>query len=340
MFSLDSPPGRDNPIGSMTGPMWMPKSPPTLASLLAIHPQPIPVIPLVAVGLLLIYGLGVWRLRRRGDRWPVVRTVSWVSGIFSVLSVTATGVDGYGMELFSVHMVQHMVLSMGSPILLVLGGPITLLLRALPASGRPGGFARHIVLAVLHSRIARIVTNPVVTVGLFLFSLYGLYFTPLFDQLMATWWGHNLMLLHFLAIGSLYFWNVIGIDPHPSNRRKSSLPAPVTRLFEIAATIPFHAFFGVIVMMSVSLIVKFYSTPVSGWNVSPLADQALGGGIAWGFTEVPTLLVLGVLLARWQTSESRATRKSDRRQQKSESELMSYNAYLATLAAHDERGTR
>ena len=112
---------------------------------------------------------------------------------------------------------------------------------------------------------------------------------------MGTWWGHNLMLVHFLLIGFIYFWGIIGVDPSPRSPTRGfrRLAGPVLPVLELAATAPFHAFFGVVVMMSTALMVKFYSRPMPGWHVSPLADQAAGGGIAWGFTELPTLLVLG-----------------------------------------------
>src|SRR5665811_1608381 len=102
-----------------TGPMWMPILPPTLGRVLAWHPQPIPLLPLIFLVLLLLYGSGVIALHRRGIRWPIQRSIFWLAGVASVLMVTATAVDGYGMELFSIHMIQHMVLNMLSPIFLV-----------------------------------------------------------------------------------------------------------------------------------------------------------------------------------------------------------------------------
>lgn len=327
-------------MDNMTGPMWMPQLPPTLARLLAWHPQPVPVIPLLMVAILALYLLGVWRLHRRGVAWPIQRTIWWVAGVASVLLVTATGVDGYGMELFSVHMVQHMTLSMLSPVFLVLGAPVTLLLRALPA--RPGGRInlRKLVLRVLHSRLAGFFTHPVVTITLFLMSLYGLYFTPAFDFLMDSMWGHNVMLVHFLLIGALYFWGVMGVDPSPRRARRGmrQLSAPVLRIFELVVTVPFHAFFGVIVMMSVDPIVQFYTAPPPSWGVTPLADQALGGGIAWGFTELPTLIVLGVLFFQWQKSEGRHELSSNRKADADgDADRVAYNEYLSSLARRDAR---
>ncbi|MGO4491824.1 cytochrome c oxidase assembly protein [Arthrobacter sp. 2YAF22_2] len=318
----------------MSGPMWMPVQPPTLARVLAWHPQPVPLLPLIVLILLGLYGWGAVVLHRRGVRWPPARTIWWLLGLGTVLLVTATGIEGYGMELFSIHMIQHMVLNMLAPVFLVLGAPVTLLLRALPAGAGPRGGARRGVIWLLHTKAAAFLMHPGVTFALFIMSLYGLYFTPAFDYLMGTWWGHNLMLVHFLIVGFLYFWGIIGVDPSPRNPTRGfrRVAGPVLPVLELAATAPFHAFFGVVVMMSTSLMVTFYARPIAGWHVSPLADQAAGGGIAWAFTELPTLLVLGALVAKWQKSDQRATRAAERRAARDgNTDLMDYNAYLESL---------
>jgi putative copper resistance protein D len=340
MSGMPMPPG-GTPMQTMHGLMWMPSLPPTIARLFAFHLQPVPILPALAIALLLAYLLGVSVLRRRGDRWPITRTIWWTAGVITLLLMTATGFDGYGMELFSVHMVQHMVINMLTPVLLVLGAPVTLLLRALPARRRGSRNVRSMVLAILHSSVARFLTHPVVTLALFLLSLYGLYFTSAFDYLMGTMWGHNLMLLHFLAIGCLYFWGIIGVDPSPrqSSRGLRQLGKPGVRILELAATVPFHAFFGIVVMMSAVLIVHFYATPIPGWGISPLSDQQTGGGIAWGFTEFPTLIILGVLFAQWQSADARQNRNADRKAARDgDAELNAYNARLAAMAASDHQG--
>ena len=144
-------------------------------------------------------------------------------------------------------------------------------------------------------------------------SLYGLYFTPVFDELMRTWWGHNLMLVHFVVIGFLYFWGVLGVDPNPRNSRSGpfSMPGPAVSVIEVVATAPFHAFFGVVVMMATTLLVHFYAMPMPGWHIVPIVDQRTGGGIAWTFTEIPTLLVLGALIVNWRRSDERSTRAAE-----------------------------
>lgn len=327
-------PGGADPGAMMTGPMWMPIRPPTLERVVAWHPQPLPLLPLIVLILLALYSCGVIVLHRRGVRWPIARIVWWLLGLGTVLLVTATGIEGYGMELFSIHMIQHMALSMLAPVFLVLGAPVTLLLRTLPAGSGRLGSARRGILWLLHSRGAAFLMHPAVTFALFIMSLYGLYFTPAFDALMGTWWGHNLMLMHFLIIGFLYFWGIIGVDPSPRNptRGLRHVAGPVLPVLELAGTAPFHAFFGVVVMMSTALMVRFYAMPIPGWHVAPLADQAAGGGIAWGFTELPTLLVLGALVVKWQKSDQRATRAAERRAARDgDTELVDYNAYLQSL---------
>src|SRR5664280_2056727 len=337
-WQADMPPSPVVGPGEVTGSMWMPSQPPTPERVLAWHLQPIPVMPLICLLLLLIYGASLVALYRRGIRWPIYRSIFWLAGVISILMVTATALDGYGMALFSIHMVQHMVLNMLSPVFLVLGAPVTLLLCALPVDSGRRGLIRRRILGLLHTRAMAILMHPGMTFFLFIMSLYGLYYTPAFDYLMVTWWGHTLMLLLFLLIGFIYFWAVLGVDPSPRTykQRHHTLSGPLTSVLELAATAPFHAFFGVVVMMSTTLLVRFYSMPMPGWQISPLADQATGGGIAWSFMELPTLLVLIALVMKWQKSDERRTRAAERRQVRGgDTGLAAYNAYLQTLNSAD-----
>ncbi|GAA4345142.1 cytochrome c oxidase assembly protein [Microbacterium rhizosphaerae] len=322
----------------MTGLMWMPTRPLTAGRLFAVHPQPVPVLPILGLLLLGAYVAGVVMLARRGDAWPPLRIVCWLLGVASIELMTATGFDGYGMELFSVHMIQHMTLSMLTPILLCLGAPVTLLLRALSGGGTGRRRMRAGLLRVLHSRLAAVVANPIVTGILFLFSLYALYFTRLFDVLMSTMWGHNVMLIHFLLIGSLYFWGILGVDPSPrrGTRLMRQAGGPVARIAEMAVPVPFHAFFGVVLMMASTVMVSYYAAPMRSLDATALSDQQTAGGIAWGFTELPTLLVLLVLFLQWQRSDARRTVAAERRAARyGDVELDEYNARLQALARRD-----
>ncbi|MBR7832976.1 cytochrome c oxidase assembly protein [Actinospica durhamensis] len=171
-------------------------------------------------------------------------------------------------------------------------------------------------------------TSPFFTLPLLIASLYGLYFTPLFDTLMSTWWGHDLMLGHFVAVGSLFYFPLLGVDPAP---RK---PHPVIGMLELTVGMPFHAFFGITVMMSTSLVTPFFAHPPQQWGIEPLADQSTAGAIAWAFGEIPTLIMLLVMAARWMRSEQRVARRTDRAADRDgDAELTAYNRYLAELSA-------
>ncbi|WP_431980398.1 cytochrome c oxidase assembly protein [Streptomyces qinglanensis] len=278
---------------------------------------------------LALYGWGVARLRRRGDAWPVSRTVAFTTGVATVVLVMCTGLNDYGMVLFSVHMVQHMVISMLSPILLLLGAPVTLALRALPSAARSRGMRRgprEVLVAFLHSRYVRVISHPAFTIPLFIASLYALYFTPLFDLLMGSMAGHIAMMVHFLAVGLVFFWPIMGVDPGPHR------PGYVMRMLELFAGMPFHAFFGIALMMASEPMTETYANPPASLGVSALADQNAAGGIAWAFSEIPSVLVLIALVFQWYVTEQRQARRRDRRADRDgDKELAAYNAYLAAL---------
>ncbi|GGX68460.1 cytochrome c oxidase assembly protein [Streptomyces fructofermentans] len=277
---------------------------------------------------LALYGWGVLRLVRRGDAWPVGRTVSFVLGVLTVMLVMCTGLNDYGMVMFSVHMVQHMVISMVSPILVLLGAPITLALRALPVAGRGRKGPRELLMALLHSRYMRIVTHPAFTIPLFIASLYALYFTPVFDTLMGSQTGHTVMMCHFLAVGLVFFWPIMGVDPGPHR------PGHLMRMLELFAGMPFHAFFGIALMMASEPMIETYRNPPASLGIEALADQNAAGGIAWAFSEVPSVLVLLALLFQWYKSDQRQARRLDRAADRDgDKELEAYNAYLASLDA-------
>ncbi|MEV4423928.1 cytochrome c oxidase assembly protein [Streptomyces sp. R-07] len=280
---------------------------------------------LAALGL---YGWGVARLRRRGDAWPVGRTVLFTVGVLTVALVMCTKLNDYGMVMFSVHMVQHMVISMLSPILLLLGAPVTLALRALPVAARGSLGPRELLLKLLHSRYMKVITHPAFTISLFIASLYALYFSPLFDFLMGSKAGHIGMMVHFLMVGVVFFWPIMGVDPGPHR------PGYVMRMLELFAGMPFHAFFGIAMMMATEPLVEAYKNPPASLGIDALADQNAAGGIAWAFSEIPSVLVLIALVYQWYHSEQRQAVRLDRAADRDgDKELEAYNAYLASLRA-------
>lgn len=285
-----------------------------------------------AIILAALYVAAVLRLRRRGDSWPPGRTVAWLLGCLALLFVTSSGIGRYMPAMFSIHMIAHMGLSMLVPILLVLGAPVSLALRALPAAGRngPPGM-REWILAALHSRLSRILTNPVVATVLFVAGFYGLYLSNLFDTAVGSHAGHLAMNLHFLLSGYLFYWIVIGVDPTPR-----PIP-PLAKVGVVFASLPLHAFFGVVLMGTRKVLgADYYRSLGLSWHTDLLGDQRLGGGIAWAAGEIPLVIVMLALLVQWARSDKRTARRLDRAADRDDdADLTAYNAMLAELARGD-----
>src|SRR5262249_40151274 len=155
--------------------------------------QPWQLLTIGVVAAVALYLWGVRRLARRGDHWPVSRTVLFLAGGLAPIGfVTLGGIGAYDDDLLSMHRVQPLVLGMISPTFLALGAPVTLALRALPA--RP----RHTLVAVLHSRVAKVLSFPVVTFGLYVATPFALYFSPLYLAAVRHPWLHDLLHVHFI----------------------------------------------------------------------------------------------------------------------------------------------
>ncbi|WP_288872814.1 cytochrome c oxidase assembly protein [uncultured Microbacterium sp.] len=294
----------------------------------------IDVLWLVAAGFgLFLYLAGVWRLHRRGDRWPIHRTVFWVLGMLMLVWVTGGPINAYQEYLFSIHMLGHMMLSMAIPLLLVSGAPITLALRAVHKrdDGTRGG--REWIMWAVHSPFARVVTHPFVAAAIFILSLWAFYFTDLVRWSMFEHLGHEWMVIHFLISGYLFVMSLIGADPVPYR-----LPYP-GRLITLIAVMAMHAFFGIAIMMQEGLMVAdWFGAMGRDWGADPMQDQYVGGGIAWSIGEIPTLILAITVAIQWSRNDTKLQKRRDRHADRTgDAELEEYNAKLAALADRDRR---
>ncbi|WP_124706911.1 cytochrome c oxidase assembly protein [Gordonia insulae] len=285
----------------------------------------------LAIVLAVVYLRGVVRLRRRGDDWPVGRTVAWILGCVLLLFATSSGLGRYSPAMFSIHMISHMLMSMMIPVLLVLGGPVTLALRALPPAGRdnPPG-PREWIQTAIHSAPSRFLTHPAIAAVLFVGSFYLLYLGGLFETVVPYHAAHLLMNIHFLLSGYLFYWLVIGIDPAPRQ------VSPVAKLGIVWGSLPFHAFFGVALMMTSAVIAEGYYRSLNlPWNLDLFADQRVGGGIAWAAGEVPLVVIMLALLVQWRRQDEKQARRYDRRAVRDhDADLENYNDMLKELNRH------
>lgn len=272
-----------------------------------------------------LYIRGVVVLARRGDKWPVGRTISFAIGISLLDYSTSGGLGLYALFSFQYHMIAHMILSMIAPIFLVLSAPITLALRTLPIgrTSEERGI-RGWLIESLHSRFTAIWTNPLVALAIFDGSLFALYFTPLFGELMSSHFGHLLMNLHFIAAGLLFFHVIVGIDPNP--RRVHHL----VRVVILLGAISIHAFFSIALQASNTLIDGgYYASLERPWATDLLADQKSGAAIGWAMGEIPIIIALVATFIQWMRSDAREAKRADKN---SERDLAEYNDYLRRLA--------
>lgn len=289
---------------------------------------------LVAAALgIFFYLAGVRRMRVRGDRWPIYRTIFWVLGILMLVWVTSGPINAYQEYLFSVHMLGHMMLSMAIPLLLVSGAPITLALRAIHKrdDGTRGG--REWIMWAVHSPFSRVITHPIVAAAIFVVSLWAFYFTDLVRWAMYEHLGHEWMIIHFLISGYLFVMSLIGLDPVPYR-----LPYP-GRLITLISVMAMHAFFGMAIMMQEGLMVAdWFGAMGRDWGADPMTDQYVGGGIAWSIGEIPTLILAITVAIQWSRSDSKLQRRRDRHADRTgDAELAEYNARLAEIAERDQR---
>jgi putative copper resistance protein D len=339
-LSTNSSPNRPgvqefNPALAIVG---IPTPPPPTWSRILLSYEPNALMIGVLTLMVALYIKGVVVLTKRGDKWPVGRTIAFALGITATDFATSGGLGLYAQFSFSYHMTAHMVLGMIAPIGLVLGAPMTLALRTLP-QGRNNDErgVRGSLLAALHSKPGIFFTNPIVALAIFDGSLFALYFTDLFSVLMQSHIGHLFMSLHFLAAGYLFFSIIIGIDPNP---RKVHYLVQIVILF---AAMSIHAFFSVALMSSTTLIDGgYYASLQTPWLGDSLADQKLGGSIGWAMGEIPILIALVATFVNWMRDDSREAKRVDRSTARQAAmgqpdDLAKYNQYLQELAQRDRK---
>ncbi|MEY3388129.1 MAG: hypothetical protein RI944_902 [Actinomycetota bacterium] len=275
------------------------------------------------VGLiaLITYLVGYIKLIKRGDKWPLSRVIFWSLGILLAIYVTNTMLGRYAILVFSAHMTVHMILAMVVPILLPLAAPLTLVLRVLKPSSDPDlRNLREWIVALINSNYLKIASHPIIAFFIFAAGTWALYFSPLLTVLMRSHLGHLFMDAHFVLAGYLFFWLIIGKDPAPRN-----IP-DVLKLGIVFAAAVFHGIFGFITYSSqTSLGGGWFSEIKPNWLENPIADQQLGGGIAWGFGEIPTIIVLLILVYQWASRDEKQAKRVTAK------EIDDYNEYLKSL---------
>lgn len=288
-------------------------------------------LPLLSTVMAAAYLVGAISLWARGRRWPVVRTVLFIVGCVVTALITGAAVEDYSQVMLSVFMFEQLTLMMLVPPLLVLGSPGRLLLRALPHRGA-GRAALRLALGALRNRISAWLLHPVVSVAIFLLLFYGLYLGDLLDPILTLPLGHLALEAAFLGAGILFTIPILSDDPLPI---RMSYPA---RALDLGAEVALHAFFGVFLMVSPTLVTDYFASPPASLGIDPLVDQGVAGGLAWSYGEGPTVLMLLYILHRWfRDDTARAAAADARADRLGDADLDAYNDYLTRLREQQAR---
>jgi putative copper resistance protein D len=280
-----------------------PDAPPTAVSLLfgwTFEPLP-------TLAIAVTVGWWIWAVRRVNRAHPANpvprrRSAAFALGMAAIAFALLSGIDGYDTTLFSVHMVQHILLAMIAAPLLALAAPITLVLRV-----SSYGTRKRWVLPVLHSRVVRVLAFPVVSWLIFAAVMWGSHFSPLFDAALEDPLVHDVEHLLFLGAGLLFWWPAVALDPAPWR-----MPHPMRALY-VFLQMPQNTFLAVTILGASSVLYPHYATIVRSWSPTAFEDQQLAAGIMWMTGDLIFLVAILAILYGWMRQEARDTRRSDRR---------------------------
>jgi putative copper resistance protein D len=258
------------------------------------------IVALILVGW--VYRLGVRRVARAHPNNPMPRwrEWAWYAGLGVIFVALESPIGTYDTVLFSVHMVQHMLLMLVAAPLLAIGAPITLLLRVSSARVR-----RKYELPVLHSRALRVISFPVVTWTLFAAVLWASHFSALFDASLDDELIHVVEHALYLGAALLFWWPVVGADPSPW---RLAHPARIAYLF---LGMPQSSFLGLAIFSAPDVLYGHYATLIRTWGPTPLADQQWAGGIMWAGGDAVFLVALLIALWVWLRAEEAEGRRAD-----------------------------
>lgn len=247
----------------------------------------------VPTGLIcLTLGWYIWSVRRLGNRgraWPATRTAAFAGGELLLALALVSGINAHD-ENFAVHTIQHIFIGMLAPVLFALSAPVTLALQASPRKVQTG------IVKVLHSPLGRLVSNPIFAWSFYGASIFGLYFTSLYGITLRNGTVHNLVHVHLLVAGCIFWWPAVAVDPLPKRMNYG------VRIGYLLLALPFHTILG--------MALDSQTTPITPGT--PLSQLHMGGGLMWVAGEALGLIGTLAVLVQWLRADERAARRIDR----------------------------
>ncbi len=262
--------------------------------------------PLPALGIAAATAWWLWAVRRVDSLHPANpvprrRTIAFLAAMTTLAFALLSGIGRYDTSLFSVHMVQHVLLMLVAAPLIALSAPITLILRLSSAGTR-----RRRILPILNSRIVRFLTFPVTDWIVFAGVMWASHFSPLFNAALEDPIVHDLEHALFLSTAVLFWWPAAGADPAPWR-----MVHPV-RIVHVFLQMTQNTFLAVVILNVPTVLYAHYATLVRAWGPSAIDDQRLAAGIMWLAGDIIFLTAIMILVAAWMRAEGRTTARADR----------------------------
>jgi putative membrane protein len=306
----------------------VPAEPPTLLGLVfGWTLEPAVLLPLLAAAV-----AWIWIVRRidrshPANPVPVRRSAAFLGGLAVIAVALMSGIDTYDTTLFSVHMVQHLLLTLVAAPLIALGAPITTLLRVATPNVRGT-----VILPILHSRLLRVVSFPVVAWLVFAGVMWGTHFSPIFDRSLEDPLVHDLEHALYLGAGLLFWWPAVGLDPSPWR-----MPHPVRAMY-VLLQMPQNTFLAVTILNSPAPLYSHYATLVRSWGLSALEDQKIAGGLMWIGGDILFVAAMAGVIAGWMLHEKRQESVNDRRVDAERAAMRIRETRLAERLAEEREG--
>ena len=248
-----------------------------------------------------VYARGARAIASRRP-WPWWRTAAFFSGLAAIVAALASGIDALAVDLFSVHMLQHMLLVAAGAPLLLLGGPVRPLLLGLPR-----GLRRAVVRPLAGNAAVRgllhLLRHPLVAVLLYVGGIYLWHWPALYDAAVEDTALHVVEHFSFLLTAVL-FWSVV-IDPEPF---RSPLPYPLRMVYLLLSGAALNTLLGGLLSFSTRVFYPHYADRTAKYGIDALTDQRVGGAIMWVPGDVIFLIAVSACFFIWLETEEREQR--------------------------------
>ena len=256
----------------------------------AWNSNPLPSLALFLVAFLYINGLNKWQQPSH----PIApwQKICFFAGLLAIFLALQSPIDPLAEHQLSIHQVQHLLLRMIGPLLVLAGAPLTPMLRGLPLWVRQG-FVRPLVRTWIAHRVYGIITNPIVTTVAFLGTLYLWQVPNLHNLAVRNDLVHEFMHITMLTSGFLFWWLVIDPKPH-----RSRLHHGLRVLYLGLIVIP-NTLLGAGITFNSELIYEAYYEYPQPFGMAPLTDQQLGGLLLWVVGDMMSIITAGVVMIMW-----------------------------------------